>query len=350
MIKVYLHHRYLSHLLLGLAFGGMLISATLRFSANLNEENETAARFSWQIQNLFLVITMVMVFWAFIYYQHHSFPFYTNLVSLWGGATVLIYMLPDFIEMEYDPLFGWNATYDPMVSLFAGPLIIFFILAFIRPIIVKIRFSQDPTVRKTGYLLIVSFSLLLFWALLSAFTIFAPIRVLRAFLLPLAWLLWAIVTWKNPLSLITTDVRMEKILIASEAGLPILFYDLEKRCTEDPTVATGILTALTSVLAEILLPRTTQDTIGFIKYQNQFVAVRHIKEGYAFFGFSSDEDPGLASAFSVFIQRFIEGYGSFLKLEGFIEPKLFLPAVELAENVFRSIYLLDGREFIPEAA
>ncbi|MFX0113100.1 MAG: hypothetical protein ACFFB3_00990 [Candidatus Hodarchaeota archaeon] len=341
MMSVYLRHRFLSHLLLALAFTGMLFFAILRFFVNFVEENEDLARASWQVQNVFLILGILLIFWAFIYFQHHEFPFYTNLVSLWGGATILVYTLPDFTKMEFDELFGWNATYDPLVSVFAAPLIIFFIFAFIRPIIAKMKSSANPKVRKTGYLLIVSFSGSLLWGLLSAFTIIPMIRVFRAFILPLAWLLWAWVTWRNPLSLIFTDAKMNKILIATEAGVPVLYYDFKKRCSEDATVATGILTALTSSLSEVLSPAQTQDSLSSIRYQEQVVAVRSIKEGFLFFGFSQVEDPGLSSAFSVFIQQFVEIYGEHLKKVGIIQSERFESAAELAEEVFSSIYLLE---------
>ncbi|MFW9914927.1 MAG: hypothetical protein ACFFGZ_04885 [Candidatus Thorarchaeota archaeon] len=341
MLKVYIRHRFLSHLLLAIAFSGMLFSSSIRFAININDDDASLARLSWQTQNFFLVSATILVFWAFIYFQHHSFPFYTNLVSLWGGATILIYMWPELIEMEYDDVFGWNATYDPIVSLFAGVLIVFFIFAFIRPIIIKMRHSNDPYVRRTGYLLILSFLMTLAWGLLSGFTVFPTIRTFRTFLLPLAWLLWAIVTWKNPLSLIFTDARMEKILIATEAGLPILYYDLRNHCTEDATLASGVLTAVTSVLTEILSPHQAKSTIASIKYQEQCVAVRSIEEGYVFYGFSKEEDPGLSSAFSVFIQQFAEAFGHLLRSGGVIEPDMFAPAMNLAESVFGTIYLLD---------
>ena len=203
------------------------------------------------------------------------------------------------------------------------------------------KFSTDPNVRKTGYLLILSFLMTLTWGLLSGFTAFPTIRAFRTFLLPLAWLLWAVVTWSNPLALIFTDSRMEKILIATEAGLPILYYDLRNHCTEDATLASGVLTAVTSVLKEILSLNQAKSTIASIQYQDQFVAVRSIEEGYVFYGFSKEEDPGLSSAFSVFIQQFAEAFGHMLRSGGFIEPDIFAPAMEFAENVFGTIYLLD---------
>ncbi len=190
--RTWTRYRFASHRYMTLTFVMWAMSSLGRLLTNaLAGDIPAMSEMGWIFMNMFLLFGILTTFYSFFYFQYNHLPARANVASALGGATVLAYCNPDWFEVSRDPVSGMlTATYQPVVSLFAVPLIILFVVVFLLPIVTKMRLTSNPSTRRESATLLAVLSFLLAWAALAAASAVPLIRLVRPFLFAAGWCVW----------------------------------------------------------------------------------------------------------------------------------------------------------------
>ncbi len=93
--------------------------------------------------NLFLILAILLIFFAFMFVRYNRNHPATNVVSLFAGALILILVLPEYKTVTYDPVMQvWLSSYPPMMTILVLPMATIGIGSFIVPIVSKLISSR----------------------------------------------------------------------------------------------------------------------------------------------------------------------------------------------------------------
>ena len=314
MLRIYSRYGFESHGYMALSFFLWMLSSGSRLATNMLEPSDIAtAETLWAFMNLFLLLGILTTFYSFFYFQYNRLPARANVASTLGGATILAYSNPDWYAVAYDSNAGmFTASYSPIVSVLAVPLILFFIGVFLLPIVTKMRLAKSRETRLESGSLLVVLSFLLVWAALSLASGVEIIRTIRPFFFAGGWMVWIALTARRPLILIFTQRRFQKILVMTDAGYPVILYNFETGTLEDPALFSALFSALQTAMTDLL---KTDTELRSIYYENRVVSIA--KRGTVrFLGIGDEPDTALEAALRDFADRLISIYPALLTDDG----------------------------------
>ncbi len=329
MYRTYLRYRFPSHAYMSVAFLLFSISSIGRLITSTIEPGDLAvAEIFWSIMNIFLISGILAVFYSFFYFHHNRLPDVANIASLIGGATILAYANVDWFEVSYDSEMGmFTSSYSPIVNILTLPLISLFIIIFLYPIVTKIRFAKTKRAKMEPASILIVFVLLLTWAAMSGVTVSLAVRISRPFFFAGAWLIWIILTVRNPLNLIYTTQRFEKLLVMTDSGYPVLLYDFEASALEDPSLFSALFAALQTALGDLLKADTS---LRSIYYENKVVCIEK-RPPISIFGIGDEPDTALEAALRAFANNLLDAHPILKTTDGTI------PVLTLDPDLIQSI-------------
>ncbi len=329
MLRTYRRYGFEAYRYMALSFGLWAVSSSFRLLANMFESNEmNTVTTLWQVMNLFLILGIVTTFYSFFYYQHNRLPARTNIASLLGGGTIVAYCNPDWFSVSRDLQAQiYAASYSPVVNLFAVPLIVLFILVFLRPIFRKFRRASSEEGRKEALSLLLVLSFLLGWAAASGLTGIPLVRIARPFLFVAGWMVWIVLTSRRPLTLIFSERSFDKVLVMTSAGYPILLYDFQEKRFEDPSLFSALFSALETAMSNLI---ETQSELQSIYYENKVITIEKRADVF-FFGIGDEPDTALEAALRVFADLLLQYHSFSVEEDGAVF------ALDLDEDVVTEI-------------
>ncbi len=314
MWSIYRRYRFASHGYMVLSFISWIISSSSRMMLNSMEIIDALLQQAfWIMMNFFLVIGIITTFYSFFYFQYNRMPARANIASLLGGATLLAFCNPDWFELSYISDLGiFIATYDSRINLFAGPLILLFVIVFLLPIYTKYRLATTKEIKHESLSLLIVLSFLLLWAAMSAISSITLVQIIRPFFFAAGWIVWVVLTKRRPLNLIFTQRRFEKVLVMTDSGYPILLYDFETHELDDPSLFSALFSALQSMMKDLM---SSSAALKSIYYENKVVTVEKRNE-IIFLGIGDEPDTALTVALQVFADNILEKYKTLVSSDG----------------------------------
>ncbi len=315
MWRIYQKYRFPSHGYMQLSFVLWMLSSLSRILLNATEQAAPVqqANFLWAAMNFFLILGIITTFYSFFYFQYNRLPARSNIASIMGGATLLAFSNPDWFHISYlADVEIYIASYDSVVSLIAGPLILLFIIVFLLPILTKVRLAKTRKVQYESLSLLIVPSFLLLWAATNSISSIAIVQTIRPFFFAAGWGVWIVLTTRRPLNLIFTKRKFEKILVMTDSGYPVLLYDLNTEELSDPALFSALFSALQSMMNDLLDSITS---LKSIYYANKVVSIERRKH-IVFLGIGDEPDTALLIALQVFSDNLLASYQDLVSPDG----------------------------------
>ncbi|MEA2070158.1 MAG: hypothetical protein U9O98_02615, partial [Asgard group archaeon] len=283
LFRTYAKTRYPSHVILGISFCSIYLSAIMRFTTAFFDTNpalfyiargnEAVGKIDilWSVMNAALLVGIYLTFFAFIYLKMNAFHPVLNFVSLLTGGLIFAFSYPLFTTLTFNEnTNAWAPAYENWVLVLIVPLLLFFIIAVILPLATKIRESSDRGIKAQLLFQVLGLGLVIIWAFLAALTDYQLIAVIRPFILPIGWFIWSLTVLVDPFNIMVSNADVSQIYIATQEGLPIYFKDFEGTQKMSANLTATMISGVTSAL-EGLVQR--QDRLSVLNYENQVLGI-----------------------------------------------------------------------------
>ncbi len=218
--------------------------------------------------NLCLVAGFWCVLLAILLAQFDHLPIFSHLVSLIVGMLAVLFLSPSEVHLELNPP---RLSYTPAISILeAGLVAVFLIFAYV-PLVKKMHRTKHILKEKHYLVLLLGYTVITAWALLLGFAQFEWVGIFRRYLLPIGLLLWNWALIYDPLTIIITQSRMQKLIVLTKTGLPLFSYDLEHDKPLDTDLIAGLLTAIKSSVEEVMT--SSKSALKSINFENSNLSV-----------------------------------------------------------------------------
>jgi hypothetical protein len=208
------------------------------------------------------MLGLLSMFFTFTYVRYNHFHPITNLASFDIGIVLSLLWIQKGNILVYDELLRtWVGHYNPFLGIFAFPMIILVLYAFIIPLLKKMKAIHEDNVQTQLFLQLLGISLMILWGFLGSFSSIRIIQVTRVFLLPLGWLFWSISLKLDPFNIIVSNASLTHIVLTTESGLPILVYNVKTNQNEHYEIVSSLLMGIRTALEEVhhqILKKQTQ--------------------------------------------------------------------------------------------
>jgi len=270
MILTFKKYRHWSHLGIGVAnlsfLSSSIVAFTLEVSVSLGNIGVTTAfvEIGWIFANIFLYSAFWIIILSLLLAQFDELPTFSHLVTLLVGFSLGLITNTNNFSISYEAG-QLSASYSGLISICAGIMYIIFVVLALIPLIKKILSGKVKFKKKQYFIILISYLVLTFWVISLFLTRIEIIRVLRRFSLSLGMFLWSIALYIDPLTIVISKAKIQKIIIITKNGLPIFSYDFEKekKMESDSSLIAGLLSAIKSGMERILSSGKALKTMSF---------------------------------------------------------------------------------------
>lgn len=282
LLKTYKETKHPSHALLSCTFILLIFAAIFRFITAFYAENTTLFTFPgsnvpfgivnlfWSTSNTLLMLGEIFVFYAFVYVKLNEFHPLINVVSFIAGAAILAFILPEYTTLTRSSEGMWTAKYSAWTLVLIVPLLLIFVGSFLWPLITKLRKVKARSSRNQLLLQSIGLLIVVIWAFLAAFTSSTAIARIRPFLLPLGWLIWSFTLLIDPFNIMISNAKIEQILITTNKGLPVYYYDSGTGVATPAELAAGLIEGVKTALEQF---RSSKSKLSNVVYKDQVIGI-----------------------------------------------------------------------------
>lgn len=283
MILTFKKYGHWSHLGIGIANLSFLSSSIVAFILEIGvdlknlEVTNAFIEIGWIFANIFLYSAFWIIILSLLLAQFDELPTLSHLVTLLVGFSVGLITNTDNFIVSYEAG-QLSASYNELISICAGIMYIIFVVLALTPLIKKLLSGKVQFKKKQYLIILISYLVLTFWVLSLFLTRIEIIRVLRRFSLSLGMFLWAIALYVDPLTIVISKAKIQKVIIITKNGLPIFSYDFEKEKKMDSgsSLIAGLLSAIKSGMETILSSGKALKTMSFEDSIMSFINGKHV--------------------------------------------------------------------------
>lgn len=335
MVWTYKKYKHWSHLGLGIADLFFLVSTVIAYALE-HTSNTAIIETGWIFANIFLYCAFWVIILSLLIAQFDKLPGYSHLVTLLTGALIGLVLNPENVEIYYEAN-SISASYSVLVNICGGLILIVFILSAFNPLVKKLLSKKVEFKKKQYLLILVAYLIIVFWVVSLFLTSIELIRGIRRVALALGMLLWSVALYLDPLTIVISKAKIQKILILTKNGLPVFSYDFEKGETMDSNsdLLAGILSAIKSGIEQILTSGKSLKTMAFEDSIMNFVNGEHVVLLLLSEQTISSNTQLIAN---VFLENFESKYKNLLE-ENIIEIKQMEEIADLLRGVIDSVQL-----------
>ncbi len=221
------------------------------------------------IANISISLSLLSIFSGMIMIREDRLPVYTYLAALIVGATMIL-----STDIEYNQLISvggnafWAVNFDsimiPIMTAISSLILFSYFVLNSKRSIRKLRHNKRMN------LSIVAFMLLIFW-IIAAFI--DSMKVVRIFVLPIAFFLLGLTLFKNPLSLLATIILPEEIILVNKLRQPLIRLDLIENKIVRELEEIQLILAGTKVISESIKSPETPRTLKMKDKEFKFMNV-----------------------------------------------------------------------------
>ncbi len=243
--STYRKYRYLGHAWITFGFALLLLDAIIRYVIEFTPSNEgNLLLILWFLLNSLLMLSVWVILLSLLLGQYDRLPKRSHFITLLVGILIGLFSNPNFIRITKDP-YSYNAKYDPIIGVFVLILLILFITSVVRQSLIKLRLNPHGYKRPPAMLLLISYVLIIVWALSILFTSNPIIRTARPALFAIAMLFWGLALYLNPLTISITSVKTKGVYVLRKDGLLLCFWEKGgKSTTVDRQLLSNLMTAI----------------------------------------------------------------------------------------------------------
>jgi hypothetical protein len=302
LFRMYAKFQHNGHL--GLALGNVcffgLVCASFVF---LDSDSDVATvQSAFSIANMLLVVGVWAVLLTVLLVQFDQLPALAQLISVIVGMLIVLFSLPGEATVVLNP---YQEIYDPTIMTLEMVLFVVFLVFAYVPLIRKLRRNLHLLFEKQYLLLLLGYTILASWALLLPFSQTEVVAELRRFLLPGGILLWNLALIKDPLTIVVTTSRVQKLIVLTKTGLPVFSYDLEKDQLMDTDLIAGLITAIKLSIEEFL---TSGSPLTSMTFENTTLNLINGRNALLLILAQQALSPNFYLIATLFLQKFEQDY------------------------------------------
>ncbi len=265
--NTYRKYSYEGHLWITIGFILIIITQTLRLITEFLGDLQQVQTF-WFMSNFFLTVGFWILLLALLLSQYDRLPKRSHFISILSGILIGLFANPALTNISRD-VYSYNAKYDATIGLSVLMITLIFLFSFLRPLFLKIR--RNPSSYKSFHVIsiLITYLVLVIWAVSTLMTSNPLIRTLRIPMFSLALFFWSASLTANPLVLNIASARVNAIIIFNQSGLAYCSWNADEDTQQiDPQLLSNLISAL-KMSAESLTGR--ESTLKRLTFQDSHI-------------------------------------------------------------------------------
>lgn len=229
----------------------------------------------WAGANIMLYVSIWILLLSVLLAQFDRLPGFSHLITMLFGILSGLILDLDNMELTEDGSGGLSASYSPAISVLGLVGMVVFIAFTLNPLVRKLS-SKKMERSKTSYtILLIAYSVLIFWVFSLLLTSIPAIRISRRFTLSLGMFLWSIAIMLDPLIIVITRSTVQKAIILTKTGLPLFSHNFETDKKMDSSLLAGVITAIKTSLESMITSGTMLESMQFENSVLSFINGEH---------------------------------------------------------------------------
>lgn len=335
MVWTYKKYGHWSHLGLGIANASFLASTFIAFFIE-GMDNLEVIELGWMFANIFLYCAFWVIILSLLIAQFDKLPGYAHFITILVGILIGLILNPANVDIYFEAG-SISASYSFLINLCGGLILVVFVATALNPLIKKILSNKVEFKKKQYLLILIAYLICFFWVISLFLTHLEFIRIIRRGSLAFGMFLWSIGLYIDPLTIVISKAKIQKVLILTKTGLPIFSYNFEedKEMNSSSDLLAGILSAIKSGIEQILSSGKSLKTMAFEDSILNFINGDHV----VFLLMSQQTISSNTKLIAnVFLQKFETKFESLLE-ENVIDEQKMSDVVNLLKEVIDSVQI-----------
>lgn len=275
LLLTYRKYRHWSHLGMMLANLFLWFSSILGYIVDTSPQPTEFLEPYWAGANILLYLSILILLLSVLLAQFDRLPGFSHLITLLFGILSGLILDLDNMELVEDGSGGLSSSYSPSISILGLMGMIVFIIFTLNPLIKKMISKKFDKSKSSYLILLIGYSILIFWVISLLFTDFEAIRISRRFTFSLGMFLWSIAVMLDPLIIVITRSTVQKAIILTKTGLPLFSHNFETDKEMDSSLLAGVITAIKTSLESMITSGTMLQSMQFEHSVLSFINGEH---------------------------------------------------------------------------